>query len=108
MLRFFAFLLETVQQVLHTQYVTAQYSQPAGQWGLRLPSGSSPALLGESSPTPAPRRGCCGGRPAAEGRVERPEKHTHFSSFFLFLIGNTFFIKDTPSIQLRNGYTGTL
>lgn len=66
----------------------------------------------------APQRGNCSlglfsclgprqGRSVAEGRVERPERSTHTLQQ-LFLIWNTFFIKDTPSIQLTNGYTRIL
>lgn len=41
------------------------------------------------------------------GRGERAEPCTHTLQQ-LFLIWNTFSIKDTPSVQLTNGYTGIL
>lgn len=70
--------------------------------GLLLPG----VILG-SSPTLASSQGFPGGESVAGGRGERAEPCTHTLQQ-LFLIWNTFSIKDTPSVQLTNGYIGIL
>lgn len=71
------------------------------EWAIAVPGGypgigSHPCSLWGS------RGWICAG-----GRGERPEPCTHTLQQ-LFLIWNTFSIKDTPSVQLTNGYTGIL